>query len=106
LACFSNEYYGGLWASFNLDGLQQWVDDCKKPKDETECAGEPQLAEGESAVKMRLLNPPTATNVHEQWNVPEYDSCLFFAQPATLIQLSVADICRSLGRAIDSHILS
>lgn len=67
----SNEYYGGLWASFNLDGLQQWVEDCKKPKDETECAAEPQLADGESAVKMRVNNPPTATNVVEQWHVPE-----------------------------------
>ncbi|XP_059488326.1 rab proteins geranylgeranyltransferase component A 1 [Neocloeon triangulifer] len=68
----SNEYYGGLWASFNFDGLQQWVNDCQKPKDETECAASPQLDAGETAVRMRVLNPPTATNVKEQWHVPEH----------------------------------
>ncbi|XP_076397043.1 rab escort protein isoform X2 [Megachile rotundata] len=25
----SNEYYGGLWATFNFDGLQKWIDDLK-----------------------------------------------------------------------------
>ncbi|KAG5311118.1 RAE1 geranylgeranyltransferase, partial [Acromyrmex insinuator] len=25
----SNEYYGGLWATFNFDGLQKWIEDLK-----------------------------------------------------------------------------
>lgn len=24
----SNEYYGGLWASFNFEGLQKWIENC------------------------------------------------------------------------------
>lgn len=29
---FSNEYYGGLWATFNFDGLQKWIEDLKTAK--------------------------------------------------------------------------
>ncbi|KAL0116105.1 hypothetical protein PUN28_011162 [Cardiocondyla obscurior] len=28
----SNEYYGGLWATFNFDGLQKWIEDLKLVK--------------------------------------------------------------------------
>lgn len=28
----SNEYYGGLWATFNFDGLQKWIQDLKITK--------------------------------------------------------------------------
>lgn len=31
----SNEYYGGLWATFNFDGLQKWIEDLKSCKDDT-----------------------------------------------------------------------
>lgn len=32
LVLFSNEYYGGLWATFNFDGLQKWIEDLKTVK--------------------------------------------------------------------------
>jgi len=32
LILFSNEYYGGLWATFNFDGLQKWIEDLKTIK--------------------------------------------------------------------------
>ncbi|XP_011647653.1 rab proteins geranylgeranyltransferase component A 1 [Pogonomyrmex barbatus] len=31
----SNEYYGGLWATFNFDGLQKWIEDLKTVKSNT-----------------------------------------------------------------------
>lgn len=31
----SNEYYGGLWATFNFDGLQKWIEDLKMVKSNT-----------------------------------------------------------------------
>lgn len=31
----SNEYYGGLWATFNFDGLQKWIEDLKTVKSST-----------------------------------------------------------------------
>ncbi|KAI4499972.1 hypothetical protein M0802_004842 [Mischocyttarus mexicanus] len=31
----SNEYYGGLWATFNFDGLQKWIEDLKTAKNNT-----------------------------------------------------------------------
>ncbi|XP_077278479.1 rab escort protein isoform X2 [Temnothorax americanus] len=31
----SNEYYGGLWATFNFDGLQKWMEDLKTVKSNT-----------------------------------------------------------------------
>jgi len=35
LVLFSNEYYGGLWATFNFDGLQKWIEDLKTVKSNT-----------------------------------------------------------------------
>jgi len=35
LVLFSNEYYGGLWATFNFDGLQKWIEDLKTVKNNT-----------------------------------------------------------------------
>ncbi|KAG7187878.1 hypothetical protein KM043_013857 [Ampulex compressa] len=31
----SNEYYGGLWATFNFDGLQKWIEELKFTKSST-----------------------------------------------------------------------
>ncbi|KAF4529248.1 hypothetical protein B566_EDAN017706 [Ephemera danica] len=68
----SNEYYGGLWASFNLDGLQQWIDECNQ--DPSQDAAEPakvDLQDGENLVSARAKNRPAVLNVRQEWHVPE-----------------------------------
>ncbi|XP_043522868.1 rab proteins geranylgeranyltransferase component A 2-like, partial [Frieseomelitta varia] len=39
----SDEYYGGLWATFNFDGLQKWIEDLKVSKTSTKDVSEVDL---------------------------------------------------------------
>ncbi|XP_012273654.1 rab proteins geranylgeranyltransferase component A 1 [Orussus abietinus] len=63
----SNEYYGGLWATFNFDGLQKWIEDLKNAKT---CSKDvvPELAEGETF--LRASNQySTVENIEEDWYI-------------------------------------
>lgn len=68
----SNEYYGGLWASFNFDGLQQWIDECNQDpsKDAVELT-EVNLHDGENLVSVQAKNQPGVLNIRQGWHVPE-----------------------------------
>ncbi|KAI5702272.1 hypothetical protein M8J76_008650 [Diaphorina citri] len=67
-----NDYYGGMWASFNLECLQKWLDECRaepSPQpltDETTSLAAP----GESLV---TIGSPfsTVSNIEEEWFIPE-----------------------------------
>ncbi|XP_066998765.2 rab proteins geranylgeranyltransferase component A 2 [Anabrus simplex] len=67
----SNEYYGGLWASFNFDGLQKWMEDCRQPaKTSSEESSSSLLKEGES-VKKAGNQFSTVFNLEEKWYIME-----------------------------------
>ena len=50
------KYYGGDWAAFTLDGLQQWIAETKEEKEdsqaETDAGAEVALEDGEVLVKL------------------------------------------------------
>ncbi|KAJ8878924.1 hypothetical protein PR048_019527 [Dryococelus australis] len=69
----SNEYYGGLWASFNFDGLQKWMEECRQPwksvdnvTDDTKAL----LKDGEVAVGAGNQFS-TISNIQEKWYIME-----------------------------------
>nr|CAD7458034.1 unnamed protein product [Timema tahoe] len=71
----SKEYYGDLWASFNFDGLQKWVQDCKQSEHSLEINSDMEnlktlIKEGET-----LLNAknkiPTVFKIEENWYIPK-----------------------------------
>ncbi|XP_039295331.1 rab proteins geranylgeranyltransferase component A 1 [Nilaparvata lugens] len=68
-----NEYYGGMWAAFNFDGMQKWIAECKK-EDVEEAAPLPppdiQLQEGESIVPVGN-QIKTVLNIAEKWYIAE-----------------------------------
>lgn len=65
----SNEYYGGLWASFNFEGLQKWTEDCihtVKPLEEV-----PAVAKGGETLIKAGSQFSTVFNVEETWYIAE-----------------------------------
>lgn len=64
---FSNEYYGGLWATFNFDGLQKWIDDLKENKIENK-ESEPNVEGGENFLKASNQYS-TVENIEETWYI-------------------------------------
>ncbi|XP_075235250.1 rab escort protein [Lycorma delicatula] len=66
-----NEYYGGMWAAFNFDGLQKWLSECRK---EDASSGEnlslPKLSEGET-VTPTGSQFKTVFNIDEKWYISE-----------------------------------
>lgn len=67
----SNEYYGGLWASFNFDGLQKWMEECRQPvKDNAPDLTEGVLKDGEANIKAGNQFS-TVTNIEEKWYILE-----------------------------------
>jgi hypothetical protein len=76
LKCFcshySNEYYGGLWASFNFEGLQKWIENCRylaKPHGKSDEV--PTVAsDGETLIEAGNQFS-TPFNVEENWYIVE-----------------------------------
>ena len=64
---FSNEYYGGLWATFNFDGLQKWIEDLKTIKSEP-TNFKPTLEAGEKFLQASSQYS-TVENICEEWFV-------------------------------------
>jgi len=69
---FSNEYYGGPWASFNFEGLQKWIENCRylaKPHGKSDEV--PTVAsDGETLIEAgNQLSTPF--NVEEKWYIVE-----------------------------------
>ncbi|XP_054261403.1 rab proteins geranylgeranyltransferase component A-like [Macrosteles quadrilineatus] len=66
-----NEYYGGMWAAFNFDGLQKWLAECQNKSSELEHESTDNLLkEGESLVKAGSQFA-TVFNIEEKWLIPE-----------------------------------
>ncbi|XP_066581307.1 rab proteins geranylgeranyltransferase component A [Prorops nasuta] len=63
----SNEYYGGLWATFNFDGLQKWIDDLKAAKNRNNEANI-SIKDGETFLKASDQYS-TVENIEEQWYI-------------------------------------
>ena len=71
LSLFSNEYYGGLWASFNFEGLQKWMEDCRQPSKNAEDNVVSSVAkEGETLIKAGNQFS-TVFNIEEKWYIIE-----------------------------------
>jgi len=67
----SNEYYGGMWAAFNFDGLQKWLAECQNKSSELEHESTDNLLkEGESLIKAGSQFA-TVFNIEEKWFIPE-----------------------------------
>lgn len=64
---FSNEYYGGLWATFNFDGLQKWIEDLKAAKNSTRNTNV-DLEENEKFLKASDQYS-TVENIGETWYI-------------------------------------
>ncbi|XP_046665799.1 rab proteins geranylgeranyltransferase component A 1 isoform X2 [Homalodisca vitripennis] len=70
----SNEYYGGMWAAFNFDGLQKWLGECQNKANELEHeTTDNLLKEGESLIKAGSQFA-TVFNIEEKWELLEKDS--------------------------------
>jgi hypothetical protein len=67
----SNEYYGGLWATFNFDGFQKWMEDLKTSKHDSRDF-KPDLESGERFLKASNQYS-TVENITEDWFISQYD---------------------------------
>lgn len=65
----SNEYYGGLWATFNFDGLQKWIEDLKTSKSDSRDS-DPKVESGEIFLKASNQYS-TVENIEENWYIVE-----------------------------------
>ncbi|XP_033218479.1 rab proteins geranylgeranyltransferase component A 2 [Belonocnema kinseyi] len=63
----SNEYYGGLWATFNFDGFQKWIEDLKTNKSDSRDS-DPKVESGESFLKASNQYS-TVENIEENWYI-------------------------------------
>lgn len=110
----SNEYYGGLWATFNFDGLLKWIEDCKSRRNEEEETN-PDLRSGESFLKISNQYS-TVENIEEQWYIPKwvyffYDDSVFendeYIFPAKVICLMfLHKILKLKHQEIMGHVLT
>ncbi|KAG8229782.1 hypothetical protein J437_LFUL005863, partial [Ladona fulva] len=68
----SNEYYGGLWASFNFEGLQNWIEECRQLSGATCDIPTEQftslIKEGENLIKANN-QLSSVFNVEEKWYI-------------------------------------
>ena len=68
-----NDYYGGMWASFNFDALQKWLNECRRPNGK-----KPDIPEDTNLVKQGETvvvsgdQFSTVFNIDEKWFIPEY----------------------------------
>ncbi|KAK2586255.1 hypothetical protein KPH14_001511 [Odynerus spinipes] len=63
----SNEYYGGLWATFNFDGLQKWIEDLKTAKNAIRDT-KIDVEDGETFLKASDQYS-TVENIEETWYI-------------------------------------
>ncbi|XP_021937749.1 rab proteins geranylgeranyltransferase component A 1 [Zootermopsis nevadensis] len=80
----SNEYYGGLWASFNFEGIQKWIEDCHHPANPQEENVMSAVAnDGEMLIKAGNQFS-TISNIEEKWYIVEeladYQEGLLFSR--------------------------
>jgi len=67
----NNEYYGGMWAAFNFDGLQKWLGECQNKAPELEHESTDNLLkEGDTLIKAGSQFA-TVFNIEEKWFIPE-----------------------------------
>lgn len=75
---FRNEYYGGSWASFNLEGILKWAEEQNKSTDQSSASAstiaEVQLQEGERIHPIPVI-PCTGpgvrfSNIIATWHIP------------------------------------
>uniref|UniRef100_A0A1B6CWS9 Rab proteins geranylgeranyltransferase component A n=1 Tax=Clastoptera arizonana TaxID=38151 RepID=A0A1B6CWS9_9HEMI len=67
----SNEYYGGMWASFNFEGLQKWISECKTREPLPDHDNKESLVkEGETLIRAESQFA-TVSNIVEEWLVNE-----------------------------------
>ncbi|XP_017757912.1 PREDICTED: rab proteins geranylgeranyltransferase component A 1 [Eufriesea mexicana] len=64
----SDEYYGGLWATFNFDGLQKWIEDLKISKNNIKHLSELNLEPEEKFLKTSN-EYSTVENIEETWYI-------------------------------------
>merc|ERR1719341_806277 len=60
------KYYGGDWAAFTWDGLQEWIRCDEKDEKEEDQEANVKLEEGEELVAFG--HNKTIVNVHENWH--------------------------------------
>ncbi|GAB6033235.1 hypothetical protein CHUAL_012838 [Chamberlinius hualienensis] len=67
-----NDYYGGVWATFNFDGLKRWINQEQKEKSEEEDVGRFQelLKDGEKMLQCCTLNQ-VFSNIKVHSYIPE-----------------------------------
>lgn len=67
---FSNDYYGGLWATFNFDGLQKWIEDSKAVNkcadSDIDVCADVNIQAGEKFLKS-TNEYSTVENIEETW---------------------------------------
>uniref|UniRef100_A0A8D8Y315 Rab proteins geranylgeranyltransferase component A n=3 Tax=Cacopsylla melanoneura TaxID=428564 RepID=A0A8D8Y315_9HEMI len=67
-----NDYYGGMWASFNLECLQKWLDECRTTPVEQPLTNETASLAGPGENVISIGSPfSTVSNIEEEWFVPE-----------------------------------
>lgn len=70
----SNEYYGGLWSSFNLENLNKWVADCENKETLSSDPDDPnsdvKINNGEDFVFLRS-QASHVNNVELKWHIPK-----------------------------------
>lgn len=61
-----------MWASFNFDALQKWLEECRKPvsKTETPTVDKALVKEGETLISSGNQFS-TVGNIDEKWLIPE-----------------------------------
>ncbi|XP_064112420.1 rab proteins geranylgeranyltransferase component A-like isoform X1 [Macrobrachium nipponense] len=65
-----NDYYGGQWASFTLQGMEQWVADITTTKEETESIGTEKCIFGDGERVLPTCDPGrTYSNVKQKWYI-------------------------------------
>lgn len=72
-----------MWASFNFDALQKWLEECRKP---AEKADDPKnskiIKDGETAIPSGNQFS-TVFNIEEKWLITEYVSSFGFLKILT-----------------------
>lgn len=73
ILCYRNDYYGGMWASFNFETLQKWLDECRRPHKENKKSMEAneKLVKDEESVIPAGNQFSTVFNIDEKWFIPE-----------------------------------
>lgn len=69
---FRNDYYGGMWASFNFDALQKWLEECRKPSSKNvDLSKEGNLLKQGESIVSSGDQFSTVFNIEDNWFIPE-----------------------------------